>query len=104
MDEEFIEKPQDHIHQFADELEESDTFVTKNEHDSFVSQEDEDEQKPREEESEDYYKAYLNAIIDLQSQYNLRNINVVVAPPNKVTHGQASTSQPAKIQPRKEVV
>jgi hypothetical protein len=29
---------------------------------------------------------------------------VVVAPPKKVTQGQASASRPAKIQPRKEVV
>ena len=29
---------------------------------------------------------------------------MVVAPPKKVTDGQASASQPAKIQPRKEVV
>ena len=41
--EEFIEKLQDHIHQFGDDPEESDTFVTKSEHDNFVSQEDEGE-------------------------------------------------------------
>ena len=70
IDEEFVEKPQDHIHHFGNELKESKTCVTKSEHDSFVSQEEEDDQEPIEEESEDYHKAYLNAIMDLQRQYN----------------------------------
>ena len=69
IDEEFIEQPQDYIHQFGNELKESRTFVTKDEHDSFVSQEEEeDDQDLVEEESKDYHKAYLNAMIDLQKQ------------------------------------
>jgi hypothetical protein len=87
IDEEFIDQPLDHIHDFGDEPEESDTFVTKSEHDNFVSQEDEGDQEPREEESQDYQKAYLNAISDLQRQYILRNINVVVDPPKRVPEG-----------------
>ena len=104
IDEEFIEKPQDHIHHFGNEIKESDTFVTKSENDNFVSQEGEDDQEPIEEESEDYHKAYLNAIIDLQRKYNLRKKNVVVDPPKKAPEGQASTSHPAKNQPMREVV
>jgi hypothetical protein len=65
IDEEFIEQPQDHIHRFGDEHEESDTFVTKSEHNNFVSHEDEGSEEPREEESEDYHKAYLNAMSNL---------------------------------------
>ena len=57
-----------------------------------------------EEESEDYHKAYLNAITDLQRKYNLRNISVVVDPPKKAPECQASASHPAKSQPRREVV
>ena len=64
-----------------------------------MSQEDEDDQEPVEEDSEDYQKAYLNSIIDLQRQYILRNKNVVVDPPKKALEGKASTSQP-----RREVV
>ena len=92
IDEEFTELPQDHIHHFGNELIESYTFVTKSEYDNFGSQEDEDDQEPIGEESEDYHKAYLNAITDLQRQYNLRNINVVVDPPKKAPEGQASPS------------
>ena len=51
IDEEFIEQPQDHIHHFGNDLEESDTFVTKSEHDNFAFQEDEDDRDPIEEES-----------------------------------------------------
>ena len=69
-----------------------------------MSQEDEDDQEPIEKESEDYHKAYLNAITNLQRKYNLRNKNVVVDPLKKDPEGQASTSQPAKNQPRREVV
>ena len=65
IDEEFIEKPPYHIHQFHDDPEESNTFVTKSEHDNFVSQEDEGDQEPTEEESKDYHKAYLNVMSDL---------------------------------------
>ena len=87
IDEEFTKQPQDHIHHFGNEPEESDTFVTKSEHANFVSQEDEGDQKPIEEESKDYHKAYLNAIIDLWRKYNLRNKNVVVDPPKKDPEG-----------------
>ena len=96
IDEEFTKKPQDHIHHFDNELKESETFVTKDERDSFVSQEEEDDQDPIEEEFEDYHKAYLDAMMDLQRQYNLRNKNVVVDPPKKTLEGQASTSHPTK--------
>ena len=69
VDEEFIEQPQDHIHHFGNnELGESRTFLTKNEHDNFVSQEDDEDLV--EEESEDYQKAYLNAMMDFQKKYN----------------------------------
>ena len=37
MDEEFIEEPQEHIQQFGDDPEESDSFVTKDQHDNFVT-------------------------------------------------------------------
>ena len=46
MDEEFIEEPEEHIHQFGDDLEETDSFVTKDQHDNFVFQEDEGDQEP----------------------------------------------------------
>lgn len=85
--EEFIEQPQDHIHHFGNKLEESYTFLTKSKHDNFVSQEDENDQEPREEEFEDYHKAYLNAMTNLQKQYYLRNKNVVVDPPKKAPEG-----------------
>ena len=104
MDEEFIEEPQEHIHQFGDDPEEWNPFVTKDQHDNFVTQEDEGDQEPIGNESEDPHTAYLNALSEFNRQYDLRNISVVVAPPKKVTQGQASASQPAKIQPRKEVV
>ena len=92
INKEFTEQPQDHIHHFGNELTESDTFDTKNDHDNFVSQEEEDDQEPIEEDYEDYHKAYLNATIDLQRKYNLRKKNAVVDPPKKVPKGQASTS------------
>ena len=104
MDEEFIEEPQEHIHQFGDDPEELDSFVTNDQHDNFVSQEDEGDQELIWDESEDSHTAYLNVLSEFNRQYELRNKNVVVAPPKKVTQGQASTSHPAKIQPRKEVV
>ena len=103
MDEEFIEEPQEHIHQFGDDPEESDSFVTKDQHDNFVTQEDEGDQEPIGNESEDSHTAYLNALLEFNRQYDLRNISVVVSSPKKVTQGQGSASQPAKIQPRKEV-
>ena len=65
VDEDFIEKVEDHIHHFDNEHIESNTFVTKNEHESFLSQEEEDDQEIIEEEFEDYHKAYLNAIMEL---------------------------------------
>ena len=40
VDDKFIEEPQEHIHQFDDDPEESDSFVTKDQHDNFVTQED----------------------------------------------------------------
>ena len=67
-DEEFIEKPQDHIHHFGNEIKDSKTFVTKDEHDNFLLQEEEDGLDLVEEEYEDYHKAYLNAMMDLQRQ------------------------------------
>ena len=67
-------------------------------------QEEEDDQDLIEEESHDYHKAYLNAMMDLKMQYNLRSRNVVVDPTKKTPEGQASTSQPAKNQPRIEIV
>ena len=38
VDEEFIEEPQEHIHQFGDDPEDSDSFITKDRHDNFVTQ------------------------------------------------------------------
>ena len=87
MDEEFIEEPQEHIHQFGDDLEELDSFVTKDQHDNFVTQEDEDDQEPIEDELENSHIAYLNALLEFNRQYDLRNRSVVVAPPKKVTQG-----------------
>ena len=85
MDEEFIEEPQEHIHQFGDDLEELDSFVTKDQHDNFVTQEDEGDQDPIGDESEDSHTAYLNALSEFNRKYELRNINVVVGPPKRVT-------------------
>ena len=62
MDEEFIEEPQEHIHQFGDDPEESDSFVTKDQHDNFVTQEDEGDQEPIGNKSEDPHTTYLNAL------------------------------------------
>ena len=104
IDEKFIEQPQDHIHHFGNELKESNTSMTKDEHESFVLQEEEDDQGVVEEESKDYHKAYLNDMMDLQNQYNLRRKNMVVDPPKKAPEGQASTSQLAKNQLRREMV
>ena len=101
---EFIEKPQDHIHHFGNETIELNTFLKKDEHASFVSQEEEYDQDLVEEEFEDYQKYYLNAMMDLKRKYNLRSINVVVDPPKKAPKGQASSSQPAKNMPRREIV
>ena len=78
--------------------------MTKYEHDSFVLQEEEGDQDPTKEEFEDYHKAYLNAMMDLQRQYNLRNINVVVDPPKNTPEGQALASQPAKNHPGREMM
>ena len=84
MDEEFIEEPQEHIHQFGDDPEESDSFVTKDQHDNFVTQEDEGDQEPIGNESEDPHTAYLNALSEFNRQYELRNRSVGVAPPRRV--------------------
>ena len=62
MDEEFIEEPQEHIHQFGDDPEESDSFVTKDQHDNFVTQGDEGDQELVGNEEEDSHIAYLNAL------------------------------------------
>ena len=51
MDEEFIEEPQEYIHEFGDDPKELESFVTKVEHDNFVSQEDEGDWEPIREES-----------------------------------------------------
>ena len=104
VDEEFIEEPKEHIHQFGDDPEESDSFVTKDQHDNFVTQEDEGDKEPIGNELEDPHTTYLNALSAFNSQYELRNRSVGVSPPRRVPQGQASASQPAKIQPRKEVV
>ena len=69
-----------------------------------MSQEDEGDQEPIGDESEDSHTTYLNALSEFNRKYELRNRSVVLAPPKKVIHGQASASQPTKIQPRKEVV
>ena len=78
MNEEFIEEPQEHIHQFGDDPEELDSFVTKDQHDNFVTQEDEGDQEPIGDESEDSHTAYLNALSKFSRQYDLRNRNVGV--------------------------
>ena len=96
MDEEFIEEPQEHIHQFGDNLEESNSFVTKDQHDNFVTQEDEGDQEPIGNKSEDPHTTYLNALSEFNRKYELRNKSVGVAPPRKVPQGQASASQPVK--------
>ena len=85
VDEKFIEEPQEHIHQFGDDSEDSGSFVTKDQHDNFVTQEDEDDQEPIGNELEDSHIAYLNALSKFNRQYDLRNKSVVVAPPKKVT-------------------
>lgn len=56
-----------------------------------------------EEQSKDYHKAYLNDMMDLQRQYNLRSKNVVVDPPKKDLEGQAIASHPTKNFPRREM-
>ena len=92
VDEEFIEEPQEHIHQFGDDPEESDSFVTKDQHDNFVTQEDEGDQEPIKNEMEDPHTTYINALSEFNRQYELRNRSVGVAPPRKVPQGQASAS------------
>ena len=69
-----------------------------------MTQEDEGDQEPIGDESEDSHTAYLNALSEFNRQYDLRNRSVGVSPPKRVPQGQASASQPAKAQPRKEVV
>ena len=85
MDEEFIEEPQEHIHQFGDDPEESNSYVTKDQHDNFVTQEDERGQGPIRDELEDSHTTYLNALSEFNRKYEPRNRNVVVAPTKKVT-------------------
>ena len=82
-----MEEPQEHIHQFGDDPEESDSFVTKDQHDNFVSQEDEGDQVPIGEESEDSHNIFLNALSvfnEAHKKYQLRNRSVEVTPPMKV--------------------
>ena len=69
-----------------------------------MTQEDEGDQEPIGDESEESHIAYINSLSEFNRIYDLRNKSVGVAPPKKVAQGQASTSQPAKTQPRKEVV
>ena len=107
VDEEYLEEPQELIHQFGDDPEEIVSFVTKYQHYNFVSQEDEGDQEPIGEDSESSHTTYLNALSvynEACKQYELRSINVVVAPPKKVTDGQASSSQHAKIDSLVEAV
>ena len=87
VDDEFIEEPQEHIHQFGDDPEELDYFVTNDQHDNFVSQEDEGDQEPIGDESEESHTTYLNALSEFNRKYELRNKSVVVAPPKKVIQG-----------------
>ena len=87
MDEEFIEEPQEHIHQFGDNPEESDPFVTKDQHDNFVTQEDEGEQEPIRSDLEDPHTTHPNALSEFNRQYELRNISVGVPPPKRVPQG-----------------
>jgi hypothetical protein len=61
VDEGYLEEPQELIHQFGDDPEESDSFVTKDQLDNFVTQDDEGDQEPMENEAEDPHIAYLNA-------------------------------------------
>ena len=66
VDEEFIEEPQEHIHQFDDDPQESDSFVTKDQHENFVSQEDEGYQEPIGDEPEDSHATYLKCTVRIQ--------------------------------------
>ena len=87
MDEEYLEEPQELIHQFGDDPEETNSFVTKDQHDNFVAQEDEGDQEPMGNEAEDSHTAYLNACSifnEAHRQYDLKNRSVVVAPPKRV--------------------
>ena len=47
-------------------------------------QEDEGDEEPIGNNSEDSHIAYLNALLEFNRQYDLRNISVGVAPPKKV--------------------
>jgi hypothetical protein len=76
--------------------------LTKNEHDNFVSQDNDEDLV--EEEFKDYQRAYLNAMMDFQKQYNLRSRNVAVDPFKKTPEGKTSAGHPAKNLLRREVV
>ena len=103
--EEFIKQQQYHIHHVGNDPKESKTFVTMDDHDSFVSQEEEkDDQDLLEEEFANYHKAYLNSMMDLQRQYNIRSINVVVDPPKKSPEGQTSSIHSTNNLPKREMV
>ena len=48
-------------------------------------------------ESEEYHKAYLNAMMDFQKKYNLRSRNVLVDPPKMAPEGHTLASQQLRI-------
>ena len=104
VDDEYIQETQEHINQFGDDLEESVPIITKDQHDNFVTQQDEGDPGPSGQESESSHIAYLNALLEFNRQYELRNRTMGVAPPGKVIQGQVSVVQPTKAQLRKEVV
>ena len=104
VDEKYLEEPQEHIHHFGDDPEESDSFVTNDRHDNFVIQEDEGGQELKENEEEDPHTTYLNALSKFNRKYELRNRSVGVSPPRRVPQDQASASQHPKIPLRKEMV
>ena len=65
-----------------------------------MSQEDKGDRDLIGGESNDSHAIYLNAYLvfnEAHRHYELRNKNMVIVPPKKVTQGQASTSQPTKI-------
>ena len=81
---EYIQETQEHINQFGDDPEESLPIITKDQHDNFVTQQDEGDPRPLGQDSESSHRAYLNALLEFNMQYELRNKTVEVAPPGKV--------------------
>ena len=104
VDDEYTQEIQEHINQFDDDPEESVPITTQDQHGNFVTQQDEGDLQTLGDEPEDSHTTYLNALSEFNMQYELRNKSVGVAPPKKVPQGQASASQLATTQPRKEVV